>query len=76
MHNNDFDSEVSFIRPNNKSQNSILFSFVNKMYLNIASYFYGKQIKSKLGNKLYFWVVFVCEWKYKGTDALSLWHQQ
>ena len=29
------------------------FSFVYVMYLNIASYLYGKQIKSKLENKLY-----------------------
>ena len=30
-----------------------LSSFVNVIYLNVASYLYGKQIKSKLGNKLY-----------------------
>ena len=29
------------------------FSFVNVMYLKIASYLYGKQIKSKLGNNSY-----------------------
>ena len=29
------------------------FSFVYVMYLNIASYLYGKQIKSKVWNKLY-----------------------
>ena len=32
------------------------------MYLNIASYFYGKQTKSKLGNKLYLWMIFVYTW--------------
>ena len=32
------------------------FSFVFVMYLNIASYLYGKQIKSKLGTKLYLFV--------------------
>ena len=31
------------------------------MYLNIASYLYGKQIKSKMGNKLYLkWMIFIC----------------
>ena len=30
-----------------------LFSVVYVMYLNIASYLHGEQIKSKLGNKLY-----------------------
>ena len=29
------------------------FSFVYAKYLHIASYLYGKQIKSKLGTKLY-----------------------
>ena len=36
------------------SETAFLFSFVHVMYLiNIASNFYGKQAKSKLGNKLY-----------------------
>ena len=30
------------------------------MYLNIASYLYGKQIKSKMGNKLYLRMTLVC----------------
>ena len=30
------------------------------MYLNIASYLYGKQIKSKIGNKLYLQMIFIC----------------
>ena len=29
------------------------------MYLDIASYLYGKQIKSKLGTKLYLWMIFI-----------------
>ena len=35
------------------SDGAFLFSFVYVMYLNIASYLYGKQIKSKLGTELY-----------------------
>ena len=34
-------------------KHTLIFSFVNEMYLNIASYLYGKKIKSKLVNKLY-----------------------
>ena len=34
------------------------FSFVYVVYLNTDSYLYGKQIKSKLGNKLYLWMIF------------------
>ena len=30
------------------------------MYLNIASYLYGKQIKSKMDNKLYLQKIFIC----------------
>ena len=30
------------------------------MYLNIASYLYEKQIKSKMGNKLYLRIIFIC----------------
>ena len=30
------------------------------MYLNIASYLYGKQIKSKLGNTVCLWIIFIC----------------
>ena len=36
-----------------ESEDTFPFSFVYVMYLNIASYLYGKQINSKLGNKLY-----------------------
>ena len=36
------------------------FSFVYVLYLNIASFLYGKQIKSKLGNKLYSRMIFIC----------------
>ena len=35
------------------SDGAFLFSFAYLMYLNIASYLFGKKIKSKLGNKLY-----------------------
>ena len=35
-------------------------SFVYVMYLNIASYLYGKQIKSKLGNTMCLWMIFIC----------------
>ena len=34
--------------------------FFYVMYLNIVSYLYGKQIKSKLENKLYLWMIFIC----------------
>ena len=39
---------------------AFLFSFVYVMYLNIASYLYGKQIKSKLGNTMCLWMIFIC----------------
>ena len=39
---------------------AFLFSFVYVIYLNIASYLYGKQIKSKLWTKLYLWMIFIC----------------
>ena len=39
---------------------AFLFSFVYLIYLNIASYLYGKQIKSKLWTKLYLWLIFIC----------------
>ena len=39
---------------------AFLFSFVYVVYLNIASYLYGKQIKSKLWTKLYLWMIFIC----------------
>ena len=42
------------------SEGAFLFSFIYVMYLNIASYFYGKQIRSKLGNMLYLWMIFIC----------------
>ena len=35
-------------------------SFVYAKYLNIASYLYGKQIKSNVGTKLYLLTIFVC----------------
>ena len=43
------------------SDGAFLFSFVYVMYLNIAFYLYGKQIKSKMGNKLYLRMIFICE---------------
>ena len=42
------------------SDGAFLFSFVYVMYLNIDSYLYGKQIRSKLGNNLYLWMIFIC----------------
>ena len=41
------------------SECAFLFSFVYVMYLNIASHLYGKQIKSKLVNKLCLWMTFI-----------------
>ena len=38
---------------NGASEGAFLFSFGYVTYLNIASHFYGKQIKSNMGNKLY-----------------------
>ena len=38
---------------------AFLFSFVYVIYLNITSYLYGKQIKSKLWTKLYLWMIFI-----------------
>ena len=38
---------------------AFLFSFVYVIYLNIASYLYGKQIKSKLWTKLYLWMILI-----------------
>ena len=42
------------------SEGAFPFSFVYGIYLNIASYLHGKQIKKKLGNKLYVWMIFIC----------------
>ena len=42
-----------------RSDGTFLFCFVYAMYLNIASYLYGKQIKSKVGNKFYLWMIFI-----------------
>ena len=42
------------------SEGAFLFSFVYGMYVNIVSYLYGKQIKPKLGNKLYLRMIFIC----------------
>ena len=42
------------------SDGAFLFSFVCVMYLNIASYLYGKQIKSILGNTMCTWMIFIC----------------
>ena len=42
------------------SDGAFLFSFVYVVYLNIASYLCGKQIKSKMGNKLYLQMIFIC----------------
>ena len=39
---------------------AFLFSFVYVIYLNIASYLYGKQIKSKLWTRLCLWMIFIC----------------
>ena len=39
---------------------AFLFSFVYVLYLNSASFLYGKQIKSKLWTKLYLWMIFIC----------------
>ena len=36
------------------------FSFVCVIYLKITSYLYGKQIKSKMGTKLYLRMIFIC----------------
>ena len=36
------------------------FYFVYVIYLNIVSYLYGKQIKSRMGNKLYKRMIFIC----------------
>ena len=42
---------------------AFLFSFVYVIYLNIASYLYGKQIKSKFGlSCIYEWFLFVYAW--------------
>ena len=42
---------------------AFLFSFVYVIYLNIASYLYGKQIKSKFGlSCIYEWFSFVYAW--------------
>ena len=38
---------------------AFLFSFVYFIFLNIASYLYGKQIKSKLWTVLYLWMIFI-----------------
>ena len=42
------------------SNDAFLFSFVYVMYLDIAPYLYRKQIKSKMGNKLYLRMLFIC----------------
>ena len=42
------------------SDGAFLFSFVYVMYLNIASYLCGKQIKLKLGNTMCLWMIFIC----------------
>ena len=41
------------------SEGAFPFSFVYVMYLNIASYLYGRQIKSKLRNRLYLWMILI-----------------
>ena len=46
--------------PGHTNDGAFLFSFVYVMYLNIDSYLYGKQIKSKMGNKLYLRMIFIC----------------
>ena len=42
------------------SDGAFRFSFVYVMCLNIASYLYGKQIKSKCGNTMCLWMIFIC----------------
>ena len=42
------------------SDGTFLFSFVNVMNLDISSYLYGKQIKSKFGNTIHLWMIFIC----------------
>ena len=42
------------------SDGAFFFSFVYVMYLNIASYLNEKQIKSKLGNTMCLWMIFIC----------------
>ena len=44
------------------SDGAFLFSFVYVMYLNtcFASYLYGKQIKSKLGNTMCLCMILIC----------------
>ena len=49
-----------YISHNCVSKGAFLFSFVCVMYLNIASYYYGKQRKSKFEKKLYEWMIFLC----------------
>ena len=34
---------------------------VYEMYVNIASYLYGKQIKSESKKKAYLWIIFICK---------------
>ena len=43
-----------------ESDGAFLFSFVYVMYLYIASYLCGKQIKSKLGNTMCLLMIFIC----------------
>ena len=63
------------------SDGVFLFSFVCVMYLNIASHLYGKQIKSKMGNKLNLQMIFICvrlnwldihEWHTMPLNSVSL----
>ena len=42
------------------SDGAFLFSLAYVMYLNIASYLCGKQIKSTLGNTMCLWMIFFC----------------
>ena len=55
------------------SDGAFLLSFVYVMYLNITSYLYGKQIKSKLGNTMCLWMIFICVHLNRLGPAWSQW---
>ena len=75
--------KVAFVHPTVH----IFFSFEYVMYLNIASYLYGKQIKSKMDKNLYLQMIFICvrlNWldihychtmplKWTGTQSCCTW---
>ena len=57
------------------SDGAFHFSFVYVMYLNITSYLYGKQIKSKLENTMCLWMIFICVHLNRLCPAWSQWVQ-